>query len=305
MRSVILVAAIFIGTTSGVRAGPPARGGGRLGDKSADSLKERMGSKIGFTVSTWAYRRLRDAQKLVSDEKYNEALAVLREMRSREKLNDHERALMWQTFAFVWSGKEQYAKAADSFEKCLALRALPAGGALNALYNLGQMYMAAERFNKAVEVFSEWLTRAKNPAPSAYYLIAVTYTQIKRYRDALRHVRRANQASANPPESWLQLQLSLHFELEQYAELAGVLKRLIPRYPKKTYWVQLSAVYAELGDQPRALAVLELAHLQGLVSTRDELLNLARRYLSQGMPLRAASVVEQGLDSCALTHNLT
>ena len=84
-----------------------------------------------------------------------------------------------------------------------------------------------------------------------------------------------------PRESWLNLLMSVHFELNQLRSVLEVCKRLVEIYPKRSYWLQLSSVYNELGDTRRALASLELAYAQGFVTRSNELISLVSLYLDQ------------------------
>jgi tetratricopeptide (TPR) repeat protein len=70
---------------------------------------------------------------------------------------------------------------------------------------------------------------------------------------------------------------------------------------RKDYWLQLSGVYTETGSQTQAVAVLELAYLQGLLTGEHDLLNLARHYLYTGLAHKAAELLEQSLRHGAVT----
>jgi predicted Zn-dependent protease len=88
----------------------------------------------------------------------------------------------------------------------------------------------------------------------------------------------------DPQESWLSLLLALRMEREEYDRALPLLKQLAARFPKKIYWLQLAAVFAELGREQDALATMQLAHAQGFVETDSEQRNLARMYLYNEIP---------------------
>ena len=87
----------------------------------------------------------------------------------------------------------------------------------------------------------------------------------------------------------------LYFEKRQYANAVEPLKQLIVLYPRKSYWIQLSALYSQLDREEEALATLQLAYDQGLLDLDRELRQLAQLYLHHGLPYRAAFVLEKGL----------
>jgi tetratricopeptide (TPR) repeat protein len=262
---------------------------------ASSSAKEPEEKKVGYSVSKWAYQRLTEAQELIGKNQYKKALEVMNSMKGRSRLNQHEQALMWQTFGYIYANMEQVPRAIESFEKCLAIGALPEQTKLDLQFSLGQLYMANSQFKKAVTTLNDWMGRVKNPSPDAKYLLAMAYTQTKTWKKALYWAQQAITGVRRPKETWLQLALSIHYELRQYDDMARILEQLVSRFPKKAYWMQLSAIYTELKQEERALAVLELAYKQGMLTSHSELMNLVSLYLSRGIPQKAARVLEKGM----------
>lgn len=269
---------------------------GAFGAPTADAKKRR-----NLATSEWGYKTLIAAHEALAAEKYDEALALMKQMSERKSLNDHEQALMWQTLAYIQSAKEQYGAAIESFEKCLALDALPDAAAIATEYNLGQLFMTEHRYEDAVRVLEGWIGKVENPSPNAYYLLAMAHVQLQDAKSALPYAIKAVELSKEPSEPQLRLLLALRFELKQYEEVAAVLEQLIAHFPKKIYFLQLSAAYGELGQDKRSLSTLELAYLQGLLDRESELLNLAQAYLYHELPYPAARVLAKGLEDGVIT----
>ena len=248
-------------------------------------------------VSDWAFQKLGSAQQQLADEQYAECLATLGKMKERESLSAQEKALMWQTYAYVYSAQGNYEKAAGAFEQCIEMNGLPEGAQLDAQYNLAQLYVFLERFQKAVTLFAAWMAAAENPAPSAHYMYAIALTQNEDTQLATQQARMAVTKSPEPKEPWLELLLSLYLQQKQYRNAVVVLDQLVERFPKKVYWTQLSAVHSELGEHRKALAALEVAYRQGMLTKDQELVTLAQLYLYNEIPYKAAEVLETGLES--------
>jgi tetratricopeptide (TPR) repeat protein len=190
---------------------------------------------------------------------------------------------------------DQYEKAATAFEECLSYDALPDQAELDTRYNLAQIYVLLEEHAKAIPAFLAWFEQAQNPSATAHYMLAMAYVQADQYDKALPYAKEALVRAKTPKESWLQLVVSLLFAEKNYKDSAPVLEELVEHFPKKTYWLQLSAVYSQLGEEKKALAIMELAHNQGLLTESGELKNLAQLYLSNQIPDEAAEVLEAGL----------
>lgn len=246
-------------------------------------------------VSRWAFERLHAAHFALEQEKFDEAEQALQPMLSRNNLSDQEKALMWQALAYVHSAREDHEKAVDAFENSLASGGLPNEAALVITYNLAQLCVILERYERAVELFDLWFAEAARPNAGAHYMYAIAAMQIEQFPKAIAHAEQAVEKSKAPRESYLQLLLALYFEVKDYTKAAGVLSQLAANFPKKIYWKQLSAVHAELGDNAKALATLEIAYLQGLLDEEGELLNLAQLYLYNDLPAQAATVMDEAL----------
>jgi tetratricopeptide (TPR) repeat protein len=247
-------------------------------------------------VSKWAFERIERAHELLEQEKYGEVIAVLDDMKGNRRLNDHERSLMWQAYGYAYSSQDDYTKAAEAFEQSLKANGLPPQSALNTRYNLAQLYVMLERYKEAIALFEEWFALAENPSPGAYYMLALAYLQNGEKDKALPPAEQAVAKAERPKEAWLGLLLSIRFERKEYDQAAGVLERLVELYPKKLYWKQLAAVYSETGDSEKALATLEVAYIQGLLTEEGELINLAELYLYNQLPYKAAKVLEHGFE---------
>ncbi|MBW2444367.1 MAG: tetratricopeptide repeat protein [Deltaproteobacteria bacterium] len=293
--------ALLLGLSLAVGGSPDAWA--KDGDKQSKASKAAAKkNRKNFAVSEWAYKRLNKAHELLADEKYDEAVGPLKELERRKSTSAHERALTWQTYAYIHSSQGHYEKAIGAFEKCLAQDALPEATRLSTLYNIGQLYLSVDRFKEAVSTFESWLSQVENPAASAYYLVAVAHMQGGDIKKARPYARKAVGRAGRPVESSLQLLLAIEFELKNYKQVERVLEALVTYFPKKAYFTQLSAIYGELGKEKRALAVLELAYVQDLLARESELVNLAQRYLHHEVPYRGARVLAKGLDEGIITN---
>jgi tetratricopeptide (TPR) repeat protein len=272
---------------------------------TADDAAGEVGNatKDREPVRPWAYRRLERAFAALADQRYNEVLEALDEMKPNYKLNHHERALMWQTYGYAYTNLEKYPEAADGFARCLAEDALPAAATLHTRYNLAQLLVMLERPDEAIAEFDKWFVDARNPSPTAYYMAAMAHMQKGDNGEALRLANQALERTTTPKESLLQLILALRLKQEDYAGAEPTLMRLIELYPKKSYWMQLAAVYSETGRHEKALTTLELAHTQGLLDQSSEYTALAQMYLYNQIPYEAAKVLQEGLEMMVLERD--
>ncbi len=263
--------------------------------KAKDKRKPNRKTRKAKVLSKKAFEALTAAQEAMELEDYATAAKFLDEILNAKRSSDYERALSLQTYAYIYSAREDYVQAARYFERTLATGGLEEGQARSALYNLAQLYLAIGNIDLGIRKLEEWFVGAENPTPDAYVLLANAYAQKEAYKRAIPLVEKAVSISDDPKERWYQLLMALYYEEKQYPEVAGVLEIMVSKWPaQKRYWMQLSAVYASLDNDAGSLSIMELAYKQGYLTESKELVNLAQMYLYREVPIRAALVMQKG-----------
>ena len=256
------------------------------------------------TVSPSLYKKLSKAEKLIEKKAYSKAQQIISKALGSAKKGSYEEAIVLRTSASIYALQEKYSRAANALSKCLALKTLPEKQEQQALLNLGQIYMAMEQYSKAVKVLRPWLLSNPKPGAQISILLANAYAQLKQYRKALPYVEQAIKTTKKPAESWYQLNLALLYELENYSAAAGVLQRLVARYPdKKQYWSQLASVYQQLKNYKKAVSIRSLAYKKGLTTSEKEILELVNLYSLVDLPYKTAQLLKTEINSGRVTGN--
>ena len=271
---------------------------------AAETDAKKRRDKNYYTVNETNHKKLSEALERLQAEDYDGALEVLAPMAKRsDRLKPYARALVFQLLGHLESSRERYPEALDYLEKCLAEDAMPYEAQISTRFNVAQVYLVIDRYAEAVRSLNLWFEEADSPNSIAYYLLAVSYYQLGEIESALPPAEKAVAIATTPQESWLQLVAGLYFETAAWEKAIDPLEQLVTRYSKKSYWVQLSALYAQQDRAEEALAVLQLAYTQELLERDAELTQLAKLYLHHGLPLRAALVLEKGLADDVVESN--
>src|SRR5690606_35250901 len=161
------------------------------------------------------------------------------------------------------------------------------------MFNVGQIYIADEQYDKGIATIERYLAVACEPPPAtAHMMLANAYAQVSKYEPGLEQVLLALEKAEAPEESWLQLKLALHYELKDYRRSAETLVELVEIAPDNAqYWKQLSGVLLEVEEQKDALAVLALAERQGMLETEQDVKSLASIDLMLDIPDQARELV--------------
>ena len=260
----------------------------------AGSAEEEKDARKNFVPSEQVGKRLLRAAELAEQEKYGEAAALLEPLTRRERMAPFDKAAVFQLYGTMLAADEKYAPAIAALETSLAVDYLPASAMQDLRYNLAQLHLVEENFPRTIELLKAWLSHATKPTAQVHFLIAAAYAQTEKWKEALPHARQVVALTEKPSEQQLVLLLAVEFQNGNLPESLGVMKQLVSRYPKKRYFMQLAAGYSSTGEEDKALAMLELADVQGWLDRDTEIVQLAQRYLFAELPWPAARALERG-----------
>jgi tetratricopeptide (TPR) repeat protein len=239
--------------------------------------------------------------------KYAEAQAAVDSLKL-DRLSPYERSKVEQIMFQISYAQEKYADARGHLQKAIDAGGLNEQEISTMRYQAAQLYMTEEKWKEGAAALEEWFKTAVNPNSAAYYLLAVAYYQQaseanddRLFDKALPPAQKAVELMDKPQEGWIGMLLALYLQKDNYKDAIPLLHRLIAVVPeKKTYWMQLSAVYGQMEDYPNALAVMQLAYGAGLVTEDSEVRRLADLLLFNDVPYRGAQVLETGIEKKTL-----
>lgn len=254
------------------------------------------------TLDEPTYKNLNKIYELVGEELYDEAFERINIMVKRAR-GDYLKATLAQMLAQVEWARENYVPALAQFELAVELDALPDHIHFSLMYQIAQLYYMQDRYDEALDSLALWMCKVtpEKIKPNAFMLRASIYAQKKDWKNVIPAVddaiAKAVELTEAPKESWYQLKLAAHFELEQFPDAAKVLEVMIQSWPnKKDYWVRLSQIYYMLKKDDEALAVIALAHRRGMLDKQTDIMYLSNMYSDREVPFKAAETLEKGIN---------
>jgi tetratricopeptide (TPR) repeat protein len=249
------------------------------------------------TMTERVYKRLGSIHEMMGEERYRDALDDLEKL-ARVPLNDHEKALVEQTFGFLYVQMDRYREALERFEKSLSYNALPGAATQGMLYSMAGLYASEARHLEAIATMRRWFQYEAEPKAEAYMVIASSFSELERYDDALPYVKKAISKAEKPNEDWYMLELAIHIEKDRYADAAGVLRRMLLIWPDKPkYWELLTSIYIEMGEDKNALNALMIAYRNGMITDADKLLSLVQLNMLLEIPYTAGNIMEAEMNN--------
>jgi tetratricopeptide (TPR) repeat protein len=248
-----------------------------------------------YTFSEKNQKKMLKVINLLQEENDVEGAKEVLESINLERAKPYGRARIHQLLGTLAAQEENFPLALEHLKACVAENALQPEEQLRSLYLVGQLQTMLEQYDDAIVTLESWISQVENPAPASYYTLAVTYFQANRPNDAITAAKKAVELSNEPREAWYRLLLSLYLERQEYKEALALLDDILLKFPNKAYWNQLAAVYSQIDDMSKSLAVQQLAKMEGYVTDDKGLTRLAQMLMVEGLPHRGAEVMEQGL----------
>ena len=95
----------------------------------------------------------------------------------------------------------------------------------------------------------------------------------------------------------------MYFEKEDWPNVIRVLQVLVEEFPKREHWVRLAGVYGQEGYDKEQLYTLEAAYTADFLEKQTDFTNLAGLLMQEEVPIRAAKVLEDGLNRKAVERD--
>ena len=298
----LLVATLFAGIAT-----TPITQAEQAKPASAKQHKSYRAVKKVPAMRNRVYTQLARAQQLADEGDKIEGFAVLDDVKDRiSSLNSYERAMLFNFYGFMYYANDDVDMALTSFSEVITDEsAIPDSLVTSTLYSLAQLSMQQQNFTQALSYLTRW--KKVNPnklTANQVILFAQVYYQDKQFEQSLAMINQAitiaEQDNKIAKENWLTLQRAAYYELEQPEQVTKVIEQLVHHYPKAQYWLQLSAMYGEIGQEDKQMAVMEAAYQAGHVTKSADILTLAQLYLYHGAPYKSADVLEHSMTEGAL-----
>lgn len=262
-----------------------------------DAAAERV---VG--MSKLVYDNIAQVQELFDKEEWTAGLERLDILKER-KLSSYERAHVLNMIGFAWYRLDDTERAIAAYTEALSQSDLPVSQLRGLLTTISQLALMSEDY-PAAERYAVRLVELKDEVPtdpSAWVILAQARIGQDDYAGALQPLKTAIAAErdrGNPPrENWLVLLSSVYFMMEDFNNMRSVMYEVVSLYPREKYLLNLAALHGQLGDTDKQLSLIEALLDDQRLQQGNHLLSLANLFLSQGLPYKAAALLEREMNA--------
>lgn len=252
------------------------------------------------TLSPKTYQALNDIQALLTEGKYVEVEEELLELEG-DLSAGFGLALSYQIHAQLYLAQDNTAQAITYFNKALMLEAMKAVQAVSLATNVSQLYLSESNTAAAIEVLKPRIGASEKEKQGAtmamaYITLGSAYQIQGDFSSSIIWLKEGIARVKTPRENWLQMLMAAHYQLKQYSQAIELLNQLIVlNETKEEYWLQQASLYQLQQKPKKALEVLELAYVRGVLKKEDGLILLIQLLVTQGIPERGGRLLHEML----------
>ena len=253
-------------------------------------------------MSIAVHKQVQKAQEAMDLKDNVSAKEILAAALEKKKINDYERAVVWQLTAMIAFDEDDTRGTIRAYEQILRYKdSIPVALELNILYSLAQLYYSVDDYDNALKYAKLWEPRAGEfVGVSQLTFLSQLYYVRAEYPQTIDYIERTIKLAetldtVEVKENWYGLKLSAHWELNQFPKVRDTLETLLVTWPKPVYWIQLAGVYQELGDENSFYSLMEAAYKQGFLDDNEaQLVNVAQIQVSRDAPIKCAWILDRG-----------
>ncbi|MEO7432822.1 MAG: tetratricopeptide repeat protein [Dokdonella sp.] len=246
-------------------------------------------------MSAGDQKDLNKAADLVNDGKTADAQPLIEKVIGSEKASKYAQAFAHQLQAQVFWDQDKGDDAIAEYKKAIAFDALANAQQFQLIYALAQTQLQQEKYQDALVTLAEWEKLSGKQTADELALKSNAYYRTDQYQPAVDAMKKALSMTDKPSESWTQILMASYFELNQYDEAARIVQAQLDKDPTNKKLInQLATVYIQGDKQQQALDLMAKAKSQGLITTSEDYVQLAKLQASADKPKDAAATMKEG-----------
>ncbi|WP_448210949.1 tetratricopeptide repeat protein [Colwellia sp. MEBiC06753] len=264
--------------------------------QAAETAKQEKKKRPTQLVGPSVGKKVQKAFELYSADDIDGALVLLLEIEAK----GYDRAYVDRFIAVMYATKgDNEEKAISYLKQAIAPDILNEVDHGESIKLLADLQMQTKKYQDALNNYKAWMEFTGNEDAQTYVKIAQAYYELGQLDKMIAPADKAIALFGDKPnQNPYILKLTSYYERKMYKDGVSVLETVLQLFPEnKQWWTQLGMFYLLVEDYPKALSTLDMAYKQGYLVKESELKTLASLYQSNGVPFKAAKLLEKHIAS--------
>jgi predicted Zn-dependent protease len=244
---------------------------------------------------------LNKAADLINENKNDEAEPIVQKVIANDHASKYAQAFAHTLQAQIYYEKDKGTDAIAEYRKAVDMDSLPNDAQFQTIYQIAQLQVQDEKYADALTTLEQWEKETGSTTADELALKANAYYRTDKFQPAVDTMKQAVSMTDKPNDSWMQILMASYFELNQYDQAAQVVQQQMQKDPSnKKLLNQLATIYIQGNKPQQALDLMAKAKSQGLITTSDDYMQLAKLQAAADKYKDASATIQEGLDKGAL-----
>lgn len=245
------------------------------------------------SISKNAYNQLQIANKMIKEEKYQEAKSILNEiLKSKNKM---ERTYALQEVSNIAIYQNDYKSVIKYYKELIALKTLKKDDLNSIKFSLSEIYLSEEMYKESIKLSLFLLNSSSKNPEFLYKNLAIAYYYNQEYKKSIPYTKKLINIEPEK-EQWQRVLYSSYIEIKDYNNAIKILKYMVAKYSKEEYWMQLIFLYQTTNQNQKLFGTLELAYKNLYIKQEENLLYFVTVLMQQKIYNKAGEYLKRGFD---------
>ncbi|GLX83234.1 tetratricopeptide repeat protein [Thalassotalea eurytherma] len=270
---------------------------------SAAEIAERKKNRPTNLVGPNIGKKIAKAFELYSADDIDGSIVILNEIKAKKS---YDIAYVNRFLGMMYASKGDHEKKSlEYLKKAAELDVLNWADQAQTLKTVADLEMSIREYKDAISHYYAWMEFTGEEDPNVWTKIANAHYSLKQLDKVIMPADKAiagygDKHNQNP----FVLKVTSYYERKMYPEAVDVLETVIQIFPEnKQWWTQLGMFYLLVEDYSKALYTLDLAYKKGYLEKEAQIKTLANLFQSNGVPHRAAKLLEKHMNSGLVTRD--
>ncbi|GLX84754.1 hypothetical protein tloyanaT_10060 [Thalassotalea loyana] len=265
----------------------------------AEKKKKRPTNLVGPNIG----KKIQKAFELYSADDLDGSIAILKEIKAKKA---YDVAYVNRFLGMMYASKGDHEKQSiDYLSKAAEPDVLNWADQAQTLKTVADLNMSIQNYKEAISYYYAWMEFSGEEDADVWTKVANAQYSLKQLDKVIMPADKAialygDKHNQNP----YVLKVTSYYERKMYPEAIDVLETVIQIFPEnKQWWTQLGMFYLLVEDYPKALYTLDLAYKKGYLEKEAQIKTLANLFQSNGVPFKAAKLLEKHMNSGLVTRD--
>ena len=267
------------------------------------ALEKKHKKRKTYIIGESIGKKVTKAFEFYSEDKVVEAIAVLEKIKTKKAF---DRAYVDRFLGNLYASLDGKTKTAIKLlESAVKPDMLNATEQAQAIRLLADLQMQEKMYSKCLVTYQQWMDFTGREDKAVYLRMAQANYEMQKYAAMIPLADKAIAIAKKPEKNAYILKLSSYYERKDYKNSVKVLEDLVKLFPEDTrWWPQLGMFYMMIEDYQKALATMDLAYKQDLLTKPSQIKALSQLYYNNNVPYKAAKVLEKHIDDGLIERDL-